>query len=206
MSLGEDCVVGFGAALGCDAQVKDPTEPPGGLVIGARNVFREHVTVHRSMHPDGFTRIGDDCLFMVASHIAHDCVVGNHVVLVNGAALAGHIVVGDRAMFGGGAMAHQFCRIGELAMVGGHASITRDVPPFSMVSGERLKLVRGLNVVGLRRAGVSTEARLALKGAYRALLKGDPVDASDAESPEVKRLLDFVAAESKRGIMGLTGE
>jgi len=210
MELGEECVVEFGAALGHDPQIKDGKGPYGGLVIGPRNVFREQVTVHRSMYPDKRTVIGADCLFMVASHIAHDCQVGNHVVMVNGAAAAGHVDIGDRVMFGGGAMCHQFSRIGELAMVAGHASLALDVAPFSMVSGDRPRSIHGLNVVGLRRAGFSPAARLALKAAFRTLFRGEGtipqrVALVEATTPEVKRLLEFIAG-SERGVTGLLGE
>ncbi|MGH7162113.1 MAG: acyl-ACP--UDP-N-acetylglucosamine O-acyltransferase, partial [Planctomycetota bacterium] len=137
----------------------------------------------------------------------HDCRVGSHVVLVNHVLLGGHVAVGDRAFLGGACAVHQFVRIGELAMVGGHAWISGDAPPFGTVVGSRPTRVVGINVVGLRRAGVSAEARLALRGAYRALFRSrlpllERLASVDGRTPEVVRLLEFVR-QSKRGVIGV---
>lgn len=168
--LGRDNRVHEGAVLGGDPQHISPPGPPGGLILGDSNAIREHVTIHRSLQTDGFTRIGNGCLLMVGSHVAHDCALGDHVILTNDVLLAGHIEVGDRAYFGGGAAAHQFCRIGSLAMVGGHASVKKDVPPYVTLDGET-GMVVGLNRVGLRRNGYTQEQVDDLKRAYRILYR-----------------------------------
>jgi UDP-N-acetylglucosamine acyltransferase len=206
LELGDDNVVAFGAALGHDPQIKGRGGPWGATRIGHRNVFREFSQVNRSMKPDAFTVVGDDGYFMATSHIGHDCVIGNHVVLCNCALVAGHVEVGDRAFISGGVVIHQFTRIGELVMVGGNAAINRDVPPFCMAVGDRPHALEGLNVVGLRRAGVTGDALRALKAAFRTLFKGDAplaarLDAVAGGTPEVDRLVAFVRG-SRRGVVG----
>lgn len=154
-------------ALGGAPQDKKHDGSPTRLVIGARNVIREFVTVHRgSSSGRGETRIGDDNYFMANSHIAHDCVVGSGVMLANSAAIAGHCQVGDGAVLGGLAGVHQYVRIGRLAMVGAGAMCAQDVPPFTIAQGDRARLF-GLNIVGLRRAGIEPESLRALKTAWR---------------------------------------
>jgi UDP-N-acetylglucosamine acyltransferase len=207
LDLGDDNVVCFSAALGHDPQVKGRGGPWGATRIGSRNVFREFSQVHRSMKPDGTTLVGDDGLYMATAHVGHDCVIGNHVVLCNGVLLSGHVDVGDRVFMAGGAGVQQFSRIGELVMVGGHAGISRDVPPFCTVVGDRPHALAGLNRVGLRRAGIEGESMRALKAAFRALFRSDlplaeRIAAVERGTPEVERLLTFVRA-SKRGVIGL---
>jgi len=207
LALGPDCVVGFSAALGHDPQVKGKSGPFGSARIGARNVFREFVQVHRSMSPEGETVIGDDNYFMATAHVAHDCRVGSDVVLCNGALLAGHVTVEDRVFFAGGAAIHQFSRVGTLAMIGGGAEVPSDVPPYGLVAGGRPARLMGLNTIGLRRAGVDSAARLALREAYRLLFRSPlPVPARLAAvregTPEVRRLVEFVRS-TKRGVVGL---
>jgi UDP-N-acetylglucosamine acyltransferase len=207
LEMGEDCVVGFGAAIGHDPQIKVPNPPFGATRIGRRNVFREHSQVHRSMYPDRATTIGDDCFVMATAHVAHDCRIGNHVVICNCALVAGHVEVQDRAFVSGGVSIHQFSRIGELAMLGGNAGIHRDVAPFCTIVGDRPHSPDGLNVVGLRRAGIDGESLLALRTAYRTLFRGDAppeerIAAVRPQTPEVGRMLAFVR-ESRRGVIGL---
>ncbi len=207
LELGENNVVGFSAALGFDPQVKGKRGPWGATRIGSRNVFREFSQVNRSMKPDGHTVIGDDGFFMATAHVGHDCVVGNHVVMCNGVLLSGHVDVGDRVFLAGGAAIQQFSRIGELVMVGGNAGISRDVPPFCMVVGNRPHALAGLNRVGLKRAGVPSASVAALKAAFRALFRSDgPVQeriaAVQRGTPEVERLLAFIQS-SRRGVIGL---
>jgi UDP-N-acetylglucosamine acyltransferase len=135
-----------------------------GVRIGARTVIREHATIHRSTRPDTFTEVGDACLLMVSSHVAHDVRVGNHVVISNTALVAGHARVGDHAFLSGGVLIHQFCRVGESAMLGGGCRVSRDVPPFTLAV-ERNTLV-GINLVGVRRRGFSSSAIRELKKAF----------------------------------------
>jgi UDP-N-acetylglucosamine acyltransferase len=160
----EGCVLG-----GMPQHIHMP-EHPGTTVIGDGNVFRENVTVHRALAAGNVTRIGSRCLFMVNSHAAHDCVVGDGVILTNGTMLGGHVHVGDKAVLGGGAAVHQFCRIGRLAMIGGMARVLRDVPPFTTLDGGSAMVV-GLNKVGLRRAGMTADDMLQLKQAYRVIYR-----------------------------------
>ncbi|RMG08182.1 MAG: acyl-ACP--UDP-N-acetylglucosamine O-acyltransferase [Planctomycetota bacterium] len=173
--------------------------------IGHRNTFREHSQVHRGSREGAETVIGDDNLFMALTHVAHDCVVGNRVVLVNQASLPGHCQVADRVLMSGFTGIHQFCRIGRLAMISALSVSNKDLPPF-FVYGGRPALAEGVNRVGLRRAGVSREARAEIKTAYRLLYASgltipEALERMEAElrSPEVAELVDFVR-KSKRGI------
>jgi UDP-N-acetylglucosamine acyltransferase len=140
------------------------------LVIGEQNVIREGVTIHRSTNPAHATVIGSGCFLMAYAHIAHDNRVGDRVIMANNVMLAGHVEVGDRAFLGGGVGVHQFCRIGRLAMIGGYAKVVQDCLPFVITDGHPAR-ARGLNVVGLRRAGIGAEQLRTLKEAYRLLLR-----------------------------------
>lgn len=166
--LGEAVVVHPCAVIGGDPQDLsfDPATPSR-VTIGARTILREYVTVNRATKPGGATTVGSDCFLMAASHVAHDGAVGDRVILANSVLLAGHVAVGERAFLGGAAAIHQFCRIGEGAMLSGMTRITRDVAPFVMAA-ERDEIV-GLNVVGLRRRGLTAAALAELKSAYRAV-------------------------------------
>ncbi len=142
----------------------------GGLIVGNGNEIRENVTIHRSMYEDKSTVVGNDCMLMANVHIAHDCHVADEVIMANNAMLAGHCTVGRRAFVSGAAGAHQYVRIGAYAMVGGQAHLVRDVPPFVTVDGLSSQVV-GLNLIGLKRAGFTSEDRKALKEAYRIIYK-----------------------------------
>ena len=200
--LGDRVVVHPFAVLGGDPQyLKFDGALATGVRIGAGTVIREHVTINRSIHPGKFTTVGENCFFMAASHAAHDCVVGHDVVLANAALLAGHVTVGDRTFLGGGSAVHQFCRLGEGVMVAGHASITRDVPHFTMVA-ERDDVI-GLNVVGLKRRGVARASIAELKAAFHDVYftPGNIRDIAAArlvanafETAEARRFLEFFSA------------
>jgi len=192
-TLGSDNIVGEGAVLGGLPQHLNQPEQPGRLVIGNRNVIRENSTLHLAYHTEAATTLGDDCLLMVGAHVAHDCTVGNHVVLTNNAMLGGHVTVGDRAYLGGGSAVHQNCRVGRLVMVGGLARLDQDVPPFMMVDGETNQVV-GLNRVGLRRAGLTPQDRLELKDAYQVLYRAGLMW-KDMLSELEHRFTDGVASE-----------
>jgi UDP-N-acetylglucosamine acyltransferase len=175
--------------------------------MGDDNTVREFVSINPGTEGGGMvTRIGSGCLFMVSSHVAHDCRVGDHVILANGAALGGHVQIDDYAIVGGLAGIHQFVRVGESALCAAGAMVSMDVPPFCTVAGDRARL-RGLNLVGLRRRGIDTEAIAALKRAYRVLFQSgtarrvaiEEVRAELGGIPEVGRLLTAVA-ESRRGV------
>jgi UDP-N-acetylglucosamine acyltransferase len=180
---------------------------PSTTTIGDDNTLREFVTVNPGTEAGGMaTRIGSGCLFMVHSHIGHDCQVGDQIVLANSVALAGHVSVDSHAIVGGLAGVHQFARVGESALCAAGAMVSLDVPPFCTAAGDRARLF-GLNVVGLKRRGFGDDVIRALKRAYRMLFHGDGArrDALAATraafegSAEVARLVAFVAA-SERGV------
>jgi UDP-N-acetylglucosamine acyltransferase len=170
-TLGDNNEVGEGAVIGGAAQHVHVHQPGGTLTIGSHNRFRENVTIHRGWNNDAATTIGDHNMFMVGSHVAHDCQVGNHCIFVNHVLLGGHVQVDDRAYLGGASAIHQFCRIGRLAMIGGIAKVTQDVPPFIMIEGGGDSEVIGLNKVGLRRNGYTPDQILQLKQAYRIIYR-----------------------------------
>jgi UDP-N-acetylglucosamine acyltransferase len=174
------------------------------LRIGDDNVFREHVTLHRSNKPGTETVVGSHNFLMANSHVAHNCAVGDHVILANGALLGGHAVVQDRAFISGNCLVHQFTRVGTLALMQGGAAISQDLPPFAIAL--RVNEICGLNVVGLRRAGFTAEQRLELKRLYHLLFRGgknlrkaQAVARQNFSSVPATTLLDFIA-EAKRGV------
>ena len=181
-TIGEGTVVFPGAVLGAGPQDHGNEFQEGArLVIGKRNVIRENVTMQcgtpkgqnpiRGEEPEKLvTRVGDDGMFMVNSHIAHDCVVGNNVIMTNNAVIGGHTRVGDGAILGGNCAVHQFCRIGRKAMIGGMTGIARDVIPFAMVTGDRGKL-RGLNLIGMKRSGMDEATIKSVTRAYMYIFK-----------------------------------
>ncbi len=168
--LGPGNAIHEGAILGGLPQHIHKPEQPGLLIVGANNTFREHVTLHRAMHDGAATVIGDGNYLMAGAHVAHDCRMGNHIIFANDAVLAGHVTVGDRAFLSQAVGVHQHCRVGSLAMIGGHARIMQDVPPFVTVDGHSGCVV-GLNLVGLRRAGIKSSEVAQLKAAYRVLYR-----------------------------------
>ncbi len=179
---------------------------PTQLIIGARNRIREHVTMNPGTEGGGgVTRIGDDCLFMMGTHVAHDCVVGNHVIFANNSALAGHVIVGDGAILGGISAVHQFVRIGRGAMVGGMTGVTADVIPYGSVTGNRASLA-GLNLVGLKRSGVDRKVLSGLRAAFGEMFTGEgtflervsAVESRYADNPLVSEIVGFVKAGSSR--------
>ena len=180
---------------------------PSELVIGARNVIREHVTMNIGTEGGGMiTRVGDGCLFMAASHVAHDCRVGDNVILANNATLGGHVTVGEFAILGGLSAVHQFARVGKRAMVGGLTGVENDVIPFGLVIGDRARL-SGLNLIGLKRGGYSQQQIAELRKAYRLLFADEgtfqervdsvAVEFSDYEA--VADIIAFIRTTSSRG-------
>jgi UDP-N-acetylglucosamine acyltransferase len=164
--LGDRVTVHPFAVVGGDSQdLKFDPAVPTGVRVGPGTRIRENVTINRSTVEGSCTEVGADCLLMACCHVAHDCVVGDHVVVANCVLLAGHVHVGDHAVLGGSALLHQFIRIGQGAMVGGGARCTLDIPPFAMAT-ERDELI-GLNLIGLRRQGHSAAAIRELKDAFR---------------------------------------
>lgn len=172
-TIGDETVVFPGAVLGGGPQDHGNEFQEGAkLIIGKRNVIRENVTMQCGTPKEQFTtKVGDDGMFMVNSHVAHDCVVGNNVIMTNNAVIGGHVRIGDGAILGGNCAVHQFCRIGRKAMIGGLSGVDRDVIPFGIVTGNRGKL-RGLNVIGLKRSGFAPEVVKAITKAFMFIFKG----------------------------------
>jgi UDP-N-acetylglucosamine acyltransferase len=206
--LGDGVVVHPFAVVGGDPQDLgfDPATRSGAR-IGARTTIREHATIHRGTKADSWTEIGAGCFLMVSCHVAHDCRLGDRVIMANAVMLAGHIQVGEGAFIGGGAGVHQFCRIGEGSMIAGLARVLRDVPPFTMIV-ERDEVV-GLNVVGLRRRGLPRQTVEELKLAFRAVnvpvgnmreLAAGALATGDYSSPEARRFLEFFR-DGRRGFV-----
>jgi len=175
------------------------------LRIGTRNMIRESVSINPgTTGGGGLTKIGDDCLFMLGTHVGHDCSVGNSVVVANHASLAGHVQVGDGSIIGGLAGIHQFVRIGEGAIIGALSMVVADVIPFGSVSGERPRLA-GLNLIGLKRRGLSRNDISALRAAYKTLFAGEGTlraraeeMVDNADNAHVREILDFVLSDSDR--------
>ena len=176
------------------------------LEIGDNNVFREGVTVHCGTNDGEATVIGSHNLLLIQAHVAHDCLLGDHIIMSGYAGLAGHVVVEDHAILAGYVAVHQFCRIGKLSMVGGCSMIVQDVPPFMIVDGNPGE-TRALNKVGLQRHGVSDAAQSALKHAYKILFREElsatnalaKIEAEVPPLPEIQHLVRFIRA-SERGI------
>ncbi len=211
LTMGADNFVGHGAVLGKSPQHKGYRSEPTALFIGEGNTFRELVTVHRgTIQGGGATRIGDRNLFMINSHIGHDCQVGNSCTLVNGALVAGHVTLTDNCILSGYAAIQQWARVGRLAMMSGLASTTKDIPPFMLAQG--YNCITGLNIVGLRRAGLGAESIAALRQVFRILYKEGRTQSSALERiatdlghvPEVAEFVAF-ARESAVGISTARG-
>lgn len=171
--IGKDCEFFPFAAIGGRTQDLKYKGEPTSLIIGDRNVFRENTTVHRSTDQTHPTTIGSDNNFLAYSHVAHDCIVGDHTIFSNNATIAGHVVVEDYAIIGGLAGVHQFCRVGKHSIIGGCTKAVQDVSPYMIVDGTP-PAVRGINTVGMQRRGFSEEEIREVKQAYKALfLKKD---------------------------------
>jgi len=203
--IGDNTYIGTGALIGADAQMLGVKEDNGRITIGKNNTLREYVTVNASSSPEKETVLGDNNFLMAFSHVAHDCKLGNNIVICNGSLVAGHVEIQDRAFLSGNVAVHQFARIGRLAMVGGLSRVNQDVPPFMMVLGD--SAVWGINLVGLKRAGFSNEEIIKIKRAFKTLyaskltVKGALDKLREIDSAYVKEIIDFVSA-SKRGICG----
>jgi UDP-N-acetylglucosamine acyltransferase len=202
-TLGAGNRVHEGAVLGGEPQDLSFRDLETALVIGDRNVVREGVTIHRSAREGGATVVGSDCFLMAYVHVAHDNHIGDRVIMANNVMLAGHVEVGERAFLGGGSGVHQFCRVGRLAMVGGNAKVVQDCLPFVITDGHPAR-ARGLNVVGLRRAGVAAPQLRVLEEGCRLLLRSglrlEPALAQMGalRDPRIEELITFVRS-SKRG-------
>ncbi|MFH1747596.1 MAG: acyl-ACP--UDP-N-acetylglucosamine O-acyltransferase [Planctomycetota bacterium] len=202
-TLGRACQIHPFAIVGHLPQDTKYDDAPTYTNIGNETIIREHASVHRGTAPESTTSVGPRCFIMATAHVGHNCTVGEEVTLVNAVLLAGHVQVGRRAFLSGGVGIHQFVRIGEMAILSGRTPVTRDVPPFMMVVESH---VVGLNVVGLRRAGLTNEERHEIRQAHQILYRQDrafsaAVDqvAEMVQTEPGRRLVEFLRAESKRG-------
>lgn len=207
--IGSDCVISKGAVLGTPPQDLKFAGEETHLVVGDRTTIREFCTLNRgTAHGHGKTTVGSDCLLMAYSHVAHDCIVGDHVILANGVNMAGHVTIEDWASISGLTVIHQFVRIGRHSYIGGLSRVSQDVPPYVLVNGSPVEYY-GPNVVGLRRRGFSADQIAAIKRAYgfifnKALNLKQAVEAIRSEmevTEEVRIILEFVE-RSERGISG----
>ncbi len=207
-TIGRDCAIFPFASIGHRPQDLKYSGEDSVLKIGERNIIREYVTINPGTKGGGMeTRVGDDNLFMVGAHVAHDCIVGNHVIMANNATLAGHVIVGDFAIIGGLAAVHQFCRIGRHAMIGGMSGVENDIIPYASVMGGRASL-SGLNLVGLKRRGFTKEEIGSLRVAYRQLfaeegLLSERIEDVAKQFPDLKavmEIIEFMRADSSRGL------
>jgi len=203
--IGEDNEIYPGAVLGAAPQDKAYKGQESYTRVGHRNIFREHVQVHRGTTPGSATVIGNDNFLMATSHVGHNCQIGDAVVLANGALLAGYVEVGNSVFLSGNCVVHQFVRIGDYALMRGLSGTSRDVPPYAIIDWQHT--VRGVNVVGLKRAGFDEKRIRAIRMAFRVLFRPGrnlaialkELEQSTRANDDVAALLDFIKT-SKRGV------
>ncbi|MGB8168852.1 MAG: acyl-ACP--UDP-N-acetylglucosamine O-acyltransferase [Chthoniobacteraceae bacterium] len=207
--MGKDNVIGHGALIGGDPQdFAFHPEVQSGVQIGDGNKIREYCTIHRGTSNDSSTVVGSHCFLMGGSHLAHNVRLGDHVILANNALLGGHVIVEDRVFVGGGCVFHQHIRIGQLAICQGASAFSKDIPPFT-IAAER-NGVAGLNVVGLRRAGLTTVERVEIKDAFKLLYRSGlnvrqalAAAAKRTWGPHSQAFWEFVLAAGKKGVCDL---
>ena len=204
--VGEDCIIGRGAVIGDLPQdIGFDPATPSGVRIGSRNRLREHITIHRGSKPGAMTAIGNDNLLMVGVHLGHDCVFGDRNIIANNCLFGGHVWVGSGNVVGGMTAFHQSIRVGDSVMAHGMSKFSKDVPSFCMVA--HFNKVIGLNVISLRRLGLSAEARAEIKRAFNLFYRSglgfrDALARAREQSwsAEAQGFLDFVGAPSRRGV------
>ncbi len=212
VEIGEGCQIGRAAVIGSDPQdIHFDTRTESSVILGPRNVIREHVTIHRGSKPGSATRLGEGNFLMVGAHLAHDVQLGSRNILANACLLAGHIHVGNNTFIGGGAVFHQFIRIGDSCVIQGNGSFGKDIPHFC--AAMRTNRITGLNIIGLRRQGFTAEQRAAIKDLFKLLFCSGKNLAQALASARARdwtdpasRLLDFVGSPSRRGICPWRGE
>ena len=195
------------ASIGKDPQDLKYNGEDTKLIIGNNNKFREYVTVNPgTVGGGGATKIGDNCLFMISSHVAHDCMVGNNVIIANNVPLGGHVIIDDNVVIGGNSAVQQFTRIGKMAMIGGMTGVLHDVIPYGLSTGNRNSL-QGLNLIGLRRAKFENKDILGLSEAYKEIFATKNISENISklngafkENPLVKNVIDFITKDKKRSI------
>lgn len=216
-TIGERNHIGSFTSIGTPPQDMHYNGEPTELIIGDDNQIREYVSIHRGTAAgNGQTVLGDANMIMAYSHIAHDCIIGNHVIMANVATLAGHVEVGDHVNLGGLVAVHQFCRIGAYTYIGGMSGISMDVSPYVILTGTRNRMrISGINKIGLRRNGMSREAISCLEQAFRMIFRASPhillkdslaeAEQEFADCAEVLTLVNFFK-NSKRGVVRRTEE
>jgi UDP-N-acetylglucosamine acyltransferase len=207
--IGHNNIIHMGAVIGNIPQHLGFKDCVSHTRIGDRNIIREYVTIHRSWEEGKATIIGNENFLMALSHVAHDCQLGNHIVMANGALLGGHVTIEDNAFLSGNTVFHQFVRIGRLAMVSGLTGIGKDVPPFCIAAGR--SQICGVNIVGLRRAGIPQDRRTEIRNAFKTLYRSGlnvPSALREIERgnpcEEVRQFVEFIK-NSKRGICRAVG-
>lgn len=211
--IGEKCRFHFGCVVGSEAQDMKYKGEKSWVTIGDNNEVREYVTINRATGENEVTSIGSHNIFLTHAHIAHNCTLHDHIIIANSTNLGGHTVVDDRAVIGGMTGIHQFVRIGQAAMVGAYTRLPQDVPPFMLCEGNPA-VIRGLNVVGLRRNGLSKKEIAEIKDCYRLMYRSDNDTASAIEeikqagfqSEAARRFLQFVDQPTKRGLTKKTAQ
>jgi len=209
VNLGSDNLVGHGAIIGTWPQdLSFDPKTKSSVRIGARNVLREHVTIHRGTAEESATSIGDDNYLMAGAHLGHNCCIANKVIIANNCLLGGYVEVEDGAFLGGGCVFHQHMRVGQMAIAQGLSAFGKDIPPF-VIAAER-NCVFGLNIVGMRRAGLSANDRDEIKEAFKLIYLSGLNTSQALEKAQTmtfgaptREFLDFVATSKKRGICPL---
>ena len=205
--IGKDNIIFPFASIGNDPQDLKYNGEETSLIIGDNNKFREYVSINPgTIGGGGITKIGNNCLFMISSHIAHDCNVGNNVIIANNVPLGGHVTLEDNVVIGGNSAVQQFTRIGKMAMIGGMTGVLHDVIPYGLSTGNRNSL-QGLNLIGLRRAKFENKDILGLSEAYKQIFATKNINenisklnGSFEENPLVKNVIDFITKDKKRSI------
>ena len=212
VTVGEGTKIGHGSIIGADPHDSgfDPLRQDTGVRIGKNNTIREYVTIHRGTKQNGDTVVGDKNFLMTGSHVGHDSTLGQGVILANNVLLGGHVQIEDRAFLGGGSAFHQFVRVGSLAMVQGNSAVTKNIPPYLLVS--RLNRIGGLNSIGLRRAKLPAEVRLQLKRAFRLIYLSElnvsqalEIAKNETWVAEAEHFFRFIGESKKLGICDYTG-
>ncbi len=206
-TLGKNNIIHQNATIGGNPQDLDFENKETYLEIGDNNCFREGVTINPGTDEGTKTIVGSNNYFMINSHVAHNCEIGNNVILVNGALIAGHIHIDDNVIISGNAAIHQFCRVGKLAMLSGNSSITMDLPPY-IIASERNK-VSAINLIGMRRNGSKRDAIRAMKNVFKIFYRSEltteqainEIEKEYSEFEEVQNFLKFVKIKTKRGIL-----
>ncbi len=207
-NIGEGTIIYPFASIGSAPQDLKYKGEKSQLIIGKNNVIREHTTMNPGTESGSMkTIIGDNCLFMMATHVAHDCVIGDHVIMANNATLGGHVTVGNRVLIGGLAAVHQFVRIGDFAVIGGMSGVESDVIPFGRVKGERASLA-GLNLIGLERGGFEKDQIRIIQKAFKEIFDGDgnldsriqKVSDSHQGNDLIEKIIDFARTRERFGL------